>query len=80
MHPLAQTLETLVADARKEGVETRGVILQGHPAQRLIEQAATAELLVVGTRGHGRAYEMLAGSVSHATTHQSPVPVVVVPS
>lgn len=79
-HPFAQTLQTLVADARKEGVDTSAVVLQGHPAERLIEQAATAELLVVGTRGHSRAHELVTGSVSHATTHQSPVPVVVVPS
>ena len=81
-HQLAveRTLELLVADARKEGVETSAVVLQGHPAERLIERAATAELLVVGTRGHSRAHELVTGSVSHATTHQSPVPVVVVPS
>lgn len=75
-----RTLELLVADAGKEGVEATAVVLQGHPAEKLIERAAAAELLVVGTRGHSRAHELVTGSVSHATTHQSPVPVVVVPS
>jgi nucleotide-binding universal stress UspA family protein len=79
-HSVERTLDLLVADARREGVETRAVVLQGHPAGKLIERAATAELLVVGTRGHSRAHELVTGSVSHATTHQSPVPVVVVPS
>lgn len=52
--------------------------LEGHPAQVLVEAAAGAALLVVGSRGHGGFVGMLLGSVSeHVCSHAS-CPVVVV--
>lgn len=36
-------------------------------------------LVVVGTRGHGTAAGMMLGSVSHALSHDSPKPLVIVP-
>ena len=53
---------------------------EGHPAFSLIEQAKDADLLVVGTRGHGGFVGLLLGSVGeHCVTH-APCPVVVVRS
>ena len=53
-------------------------VVQGHPAQALIDQAADADLLVVGCRGHGGFTGMLLGSVSqHVIAHAS-CPVLVV--
>jgi nucleotide-binding universal stress UspA family protein len=55
-------------------------VQRGRPAAVLMELAAPAELLVVGSRGLGRAQETLHGSVSHACSHRSPVPVAIIPS
>lgn len=53
--------------------------IQGHPARTLIGAAEDAELLVVGSRGHGGFAGALLGSVSqHVVTHAA-CPVVVVP-
>jgi nucleotide-binding universal stress UspA family protein len=53
-------------------------VLEGLPAQVLIDAAADADLLVVGSRGHGEFAGMLLGSVSqHCVSHAS-CPVVVV--
>ncbi|HLY83577.1 MAG TPA: universal stress protein [Acidimicrobiales bacterium] len=55
-------------------------VMEGSPARVLLDEAAGAELLVVGTRGLGGAAELFLGSTSHACAHRSPVPVVIVPA
>jgi nucleotide-binding universal stress UspA family protein len=60
-----------------EDVRTRTVM--GHPAQVLAEAAVGAQLLVVGSRGHGTFAGMLLGSVSQHCVQHAPCPVVVVP-
>jgi len=68
-----------VARVDTTGVEVQLSVLEGTPARILAARAATADLLVVGTRGLGRAREAVAGSVSHAITHHATAPVAVVP-
>jgi nucleotide-binding universal stress UspA family protein len=53
-------------------------VVQGHPAQALLDQAAGAELLVVGCRGHGGFAGMLLGSVSQHVIAHAACPVLVV--
>lgn len=53
-------------------------VIEGHPAVELLKAAETAELLVVGSRGHGAFTGMLLGSVSEHCVSHSPCPVVVV--
>lgn len=56
------------------------LVREGHPAPVLLAESAHADLLVVGSRGHGEFTGMLIGSVSeHCVTHAS-CPVVVVRS
>jgi nucleotide-binding universal stress UspA family protein len=48
------------------------------PARALVEQSQHAQLVVVGTRRHGRLAAALLGSTSHALLHHSACPVAVV--
>ena len=50
------------------------------PRQALADAQERADLLVVGTRGHGRIAAGLLGSVSTWLLHDAELPVVVVPS
>ena len=53
-------------------------VSEGHPAQVLLDAAESAELLVVGSRGHGGFTGMLLGSVSQYLVTHAQCPVVVV--
>jgi nucleotide-binding universal stress UspA family protein len=52
--------------------------VKAHPAEVLMQQAERAELLVVGSRGHGRIFGALLGSVSQYLAAHAAGPVVVI--
>jgi nucleotide-binding universal stress UspA family protein len=59
-------------------VEIRSKVVEGNPAQVLLDESAAADLLVVGNRGHGGFAKALLGSVSQNCVHHATCPVVVV--
>lgn len=73
-HRITDALDAVDPDGRAE----RSIVLQG-PRQALAEAQTGADLVVVGTRGHGPIAAGLLGSVSAWLLHDSTVPVVVVP-
>jgi len=76
-----ETLEKAIAEvgaAAEDKVTIRLHAVRQDPAQALIEAAGGADLLVVGTRGHGGFAGTLLGSVSQRCLHHAPCPVVVV--
>jgi nucleotide-binding universal stress UspA family protein len=48
------------------------------PAHALVERSREAQLLVVGSRGHGNLVGLVLGSVSHAVLQHAHCPVAVV--
>jgi nucleotide-binding universal stress UspA family protein len=72
------TLEKISPESRPSSVTVRGV--SGLPAEALLEAAAAADLLVVGSRGAGGFKRLLMGSVSTQVTHHARCPVVVIPA
>jgi len=52
---------------------------EGHPAKVLLDAVRPADMLVVGSRGHGEFVGVVLGSVSHHVVTHAACPVVVVP-
>jgi nucleotide-binding universal stress UspA family protein len=52
-------------------------VAEGRAGQVLVDAAEGADLLVVGSRGHGGLAEALLGSVGQYCVHHSPCPVVI---
>jgi nucleotide-binding universal stress UspA family protein len=74
-----EIVERELATVDTAGIEVRRLVVAGSPADALIEAAADADLLVVGTRGHGGFTGLLLGSVGQQVAHHAPCPVVIVP-
>ena len=72
-------LDRLVCEARASApdLDITGVTVQHAPARALLEASAGAELLVVGSRGHGAFSAFFVGSVADACVRHARVPVVV---
>jgi nucleotide-binding universal stress UspA family protein len=62
-----------------DGLNVNRTLVEGGPAQALVDAAKDADLLVVGTRGHGGFVGLLLGSVSQQCAHHSSCPIVIVP-
>jgi nucleotide-binding universal stress UspA family protein len=73
---LAGALEAV--ESETGGVEIARVVREGRPASVLTEEAESADLLVVGSRGRGGFKELLLGSVSHECAQRAPCPIVIV--
>ncbi|MGA3147498.1 MAG: universal stress protein [Acidimicrobiales bacterium] len=78
-HEAEQSLDKTLEPVRKAHptVAFRSTVLEGHPAPLLVKASLGADLLVVGSRGHGEFAGMLLGSVSEHCVTNARCPVLV---
>jgi nucleotide-binding universal stress UspA family protein len=65
-----------------EGIEVLAVHLRGPIVDKIVDEARHhgAELIVLGSHGHGALFELLVGSVTSGVLRNAACPVLVVPS
>lgn len=75
---LGAAVDTVRGEGRLEGVDVITEVLEGHAGEQLIRLSESADLLVVGARGHGGFIGLLMGSVTTYVVNHALCPVVVV--
>jgi nucleotide-binding universal stress UspA family protein len=70
------------AKLREEGVDAQAILLKGDAAKLILEKAADlpAEIIIIGSHGHGLLHKALLGSVSEAVIRHARCNVLIVPS
>lgn len=73
-------IKSVVARVDQEGIPFTTNILTGEPGYEIVDYATKhhANLIVMGTRGHGRFKEWMLGSVSHKVSQLTKCPVLLV--
>ena len=76
----AEVLASAIAEMAEpdKPVTIRSKVVEGNAARVLLDASAGADLLVVGSRGHGGFVEALLGSVGQHCVHHATCPVVVI--
>ena len=77
-----QEIQDRAAALRSEGLEAEGLLVQGSTSATIIEEAARleADLIVMGSHGHGALYKTFMGSVSQQVLGDSTIPVLIIPA
>ncbi len=84
--PFKEAAEKLVAEMaapyidKADGPTIKTGVSYGHPGSVLIDLSEDADMVVVGSRGHGGFRGLLLGSVSTYVVHHARCPVTVVPA
>jgi nucleotide-binding universal stress UspA family protein len=75
-------LDEAKAVVAQSGLEVLALHIQGPLVEKILAEAEThaAELIVLGSHGHGAFYELLVGSITSGVLHGAKCPVLVVPA
>ena len=74
-------VQALAEKLRNDGLDATALLVRGPTVETTLKEADNleAELIVVGTHGHGAVYDVLIGSYSAGIIRKSKLPVLVVP-
>ena len=77
-----QRLQTYKTQFESEGLTVKVSTVQGPPVESilLVAYEQEADLVVIGSHGHGAFYEFIVGSTTRGVLRRFPGPVVIVPS
>jgi nucleotide-binding universal stress UspA family protein len=76
-----RSLQLAAAELNAGGIKTSARMVMGPFVETIVEQAdqTLADMIVIGSHGHGALFRMVLGSVSEGVVRQTDCPVLVVP-
>lgn len=77
----AERLEAIAEELRRSGIRATAVCVDGDEVDTIVAEAERigADMILVGTHGHGALFHLLVGSVSEGVVRKAPCPVLIVP-
>jgi nucleotide-binding universal stress UspA family protein len=81
-HQEHEQIQSLAGRLRDKGHRVTALLVQGPTIETILNEAEKvgAEVIVVGSHGRGKLFDLVVGSVSAGVIRKSPVPVLVVPT
>jgi nucleotide-binding universal stress UspA family protein len=75
-------LQQLAASLIQQGLKADSLLVQGPSTVTILDEAIRleADLIIIGSHGHGKLYELLVGSVTEGVIQNAECPVMVIPS
>jgi len=82
IHKEHSRLQSIAEQVRLDGIDVTPLLVQGPTIDKILEEAGRirADLIVVGSHGHGALYRALVGGVCEGLLRRATHPVVVVPA
>ncbi len=74
-------LEEAAENLRRDGLEVTALLVQGPTAETILREADKigADVILMGTRAHGKLHDWLVGSTSKGVLHKTTRPVLLIP-
>lgn len=81
IHEEHRRLQELDKQLEKRGIATKSLLVQGYPIEKILKESERlkADLIVMGSHGHGALRSLLVGSVTDGVLRKSKSPVLIVP-
>ena len=75
-------LQELESEMKGKGLDVHALLVQGATTGKILQEAKRlqAEMIVIGSHGHGALQKLLVGSVAEGILRKAPCPVLIVPS
>ena len=75
-------IQVRALELEQSGINVTPLLIQGATIETILQEAAklNADLIVIGSHGHGAVYKALVGSVSEGIIRQASCPVLIIPA
>ena len=81
-HEQHRQIQELAERFRKSGIDATALLVHGNTIDTILSQAKKLDidLIVVGSHGHSKMYQLLVGNITEGVLHRSNKPVLVIPT